>query len=575
MSSARPLRLGGRLQEIAEQLRRPYIEFVAGLGRQQSDETMWWASAFASKSPLQTDFFLLVCYVALVLRLVDEWKEQDRPLLVFVDDPWVLSDLRTALRGRSDARVVGPAPTWPAAAVWLARGVAARLHLILSLVAEWMAAASFFRGGHGRPPGDELAVGIVSVAEPRSVSGDGFHDPYLGRLGALLQSSGIRVIRPILPFFPLRLTWALARFKEEVWPLILELRPQDLVHGLRAWRPRLPGRMAIGRYPVDSLVRREVLVALRNSVFNGNLVVKALMKRFFARGWIETIVYAFENQPWEKMMCMAAREAGQLRLIGHQHSTVPRFLLTHFLGEGEGAVVPLPDRVLTSGPLTTDLLRCEGGYPPGCVIEAGSLRYEHIRQMMHLAQSPRRSRIVLIVLPVDVPRARFMLAQAAKAFEDPGDSWRLVVKRHPDIAGMILPMSPRLRQVAEFSDAPFSDLLQDAEIVVASGSAVVEAWLCSRTVIRVRYENRLDLDPGGENEPGILVADEDDLARVIVDCMRAAEQRPHPVTADRENVYFGPVRPDVWLREVGATPKAEQRHSAEAGSGVSVHGEPR
>lgn len=62
--------LTDRLHGIATKLRQPFLDYIAELGRTQRNSVIWWASRFASKSPFQTDFFLLVCYKALATELI-------------------------------------------------------------------------------------------------------------------------------------------------------------------------------------------------------------------------------------------------------------------------------------------------------------------------------------------------------------------------------------------------------------------------------------------------------------------------------------------------------------------------
>src|SRR2546425_8673367 len=50
------------LNRIAFDTKQPFLDWITEIGSRQKDKLNWWASRIASKSPLQTDFFLLVCY---------------------------------------------------------------------------------------------------------------------------------------------------------------------------------------------------------------------------------------------------------------------------------------------------------------------------------------------------------------------------------------------------------------------------------------------------------------------------------------------------------------------------------
>jgi hypothetical protein len=548
-----PLR--GRLHDVAEQMRQPYLRLVSELGRRQADRTGWWASSFASKSPFQTDFFLLVCYKILVLQLVDEWRKRDGSLLVFVEDPWLYADVASCLSGRSDVECLGPRVSlWPSAVTWRARGIASRILCAGYLTLAWLAAVGVSRRRRHVRAEAGAAVGIVSLAEVRSLRQTKFTDPYLGPLDEVLQSHGIHVVRAVFPFSSLSLVVRAARLTEAAWLLIRDLRPQDFLALMKSWKPKIPHDVRMGPYPVTLLLQREVLAEFRTTVFNRTLIVKDVVKRFLSRRSVSTLVYFFENQPWEKMACMAAADVGGVRVIAHQHSTIPHFLMTYFLGDGEHAFTPLPRRILTNGPYATALLRAEGRYPAGSIVEAGSWRYAYLHRTTAAVSRPART--VLVALPVDASLARLMWTHATEAAADlRALSWRLVIKPHPDMPVHRLRMSSRLVRAVEVSDTPFAQLLETAGLVVASGTTVIEAWMRGKRVIRVRYENRLDLDPTvEENGAGIRVAEEDELAQRILEWIQTDERpRDQQVRHPRE-AFFSPPQPEVWLREIQREP---------------------
>src|SRR5712692_5952854 len=90
----------GKLISITEELNRvafdtkqPFLDWIAEIGSRQKNKLSWWASKIASKSPVQTDFFLLVCYH----RLFRSWvfgERQSGTRIVVVEDPWLRSLLR-------------------------------------------------------------------------------------------------------------------------------------------------------------------------------------------------------------------------------------------------------------------------------------------------------------------------------------------------------------------------------------------------------------------------------------------------------------------------------------------------
>src|SRR5207244_2298916 len=79
------------LTEIALCLKQPFLDWIARLGTMQRSPREWWASALASKSPLQSDLFFLVCYGEVLAR----WAGAGAPVqMVVVEDPWLWTAAR-------------------------------------------------------------------------------------------------------------------------------------------------------------------------------------------------------------------------------------------------------------------------------------------------------------------------------------------------------------------------------------------------------------------------------------------------------------------------------------------------
>src|SRR5476651_466371 len=53
--------VGAELTALALRLKQPFLDWIAALGSQQEARVAWWATALASKSPLQSALFFHVC----------------------------------------------------------------------------------------------------------------------------------------------------------------------------------------------------------------------------------------------------------------------------------------------------------------------------------------------------------------------------------------------------------------------------------------------------------------------------------------------------------------------------------
>ena len=66
------------------------------------------------------------------------------------------------------------------------------------------------------------------------------------------------------------------------------------------------------------------------------------------------------------------------KIIGYQHNVVPQSAAGMFIGRNENKIKPLPNKILTVGPETRDII-CGYGHYAGNLVEAGcALRYEYL-----------------------------------------------------------------------------------------------------------------------------------------------------------------------------------------------------
>jgi hypothetical protein len=518
----------------------------------QPDAIAWHASAFASRSPFYSDFFEILCHKAVAEEIVRQRGATETDCILVLEDPWLAMDLQLAFGAKANvvSRIKAGELRRERARL-LALGIAARARFVAGLfLARWL--PRLFRGKATPDPvaAAGKAVCIVSVSEPQALRGGGFSDPYFPGLEEMLRdhgSSSLRLLRPMRLPGPYRAKDGVTR---STWPLGLDTRVRDGVFAFRRWTPRMPAAPTIDGIDVSRLMAREVAVAFSRGQFNSDLALHAAFKRFLRHGWTTRVTYIFENQPWERMLVAAARAQGGVMTIGYQHSTIPRMLLSHVIPGNTSTDSFLPDRLITNGPLPTRLL-AEGGFPPDRLIEGGSFRFQYLLEpSADPMPAPRTKRQVLIALPLDAAMSRSIVQSAVRAAADPTFSeWRFIVKPHPDVeATFCLPPEAESETVM-VARGTFGSHLAASDIVVGGGSTTIEAWLQGKTVLRTRFATRLDLDPASATKvSGIHVVDEDHLCKALV----AAAQEFKATSPRRgENDFFGPVKSEVWLRELG------------------------
>jgi surface carbohydrate biosynthesis protein (TIGR04326 family) len=228
---------------------------------------------------------------------------------------------------------------------------------------------------------------------------------------------------------------------------------------------------------------------------------------------VKCLIYPFENQPWEKLLCLAwRRRAPHVQLIGYQHSRVPPLLLSYALSGNEVEMTPLPDRIVANGEATLQSLRA-AGFPDSKLANGGALRYEYLYSgngngAGH-APAPGNGRTserksVLVAFPLSPPHCKGLLADLLDEFKTPlfahdGDRVpiQLVLKCHPWLplkrfhrGKAILP------EWAGSTEEPIEQELARADLLLYVPSTTIwrEAYLAGVPVLKYEVD-LLDLDP--------------------------------------------------------------------------------
>ncbi len=158
------------------------------------------------------------------------------------------------------------------------------------------------------------------------------------------------------------------------------------------------------------------------------------------RGWkkfslnLNSFIYPFENQTWEKVFCLSLREFyPEIKIIGYQHSSISKMLLHYFFSPYESKIIPLPDRIITNGRHTEKLFK-ESGYDPEKVALGGAIRYENVMKELKIPSQENQlegaKSTVLVTTSISGTEAVELIWKAYRAFEDSA-MHNVIIKCHP------------------------------------------------------------------------------------------------------------------------------------------------
>ncbi len=490
----RELALHGRLHEIGRRLRQPFLDMIEEIGSDQHDIVGWWSSTLSWKVP-SSDIFLFSLYLALVHELVQQSEYDQSSILIIVEDPWLFRQLQFSLQAFK--------VSWGGSVCFLLFFERVKLLLLGILKRLGWAVRTILAYIRQRKAMREVVfpikkngVAFYSLPQARCIAPDrGWTDPYLGDLHTyLVDTEFCRFSPPGMFGFDSEIADRGAYF----WPLILHFSWFDLLRSLTAlFFLRTLKQPMVGSFPIDILVRREWWLDVGRAAWSDFHFFYLCMNRFLASGLVRTVVFPYENQPWEKLTVLAAKTYG-VSTIGFQHATIPSMLLSYFLGKTEARFLPLPDLILTSGQFQKQSLE-HGGTPAESLRLVGSLRYQGIKERLRRAKNiscGADSRRVLVLLPLDDSLLDSILGALKRAFPDQGhkDGITFVVRPHP----VSLRPSSRIKEVfpVELRGGNLDDAMSDCgTILFQDTTAGFEAWLMGKSVLRYRAEMVLDIDP--------------------------------------------------------------------------------
>lgn len=490
------------LHNMASQLSQPYLDFVAELGKEQKKQLNWWASKFASKSHFQMDFFLLLCYKALTLELIQQ-KSPEIILVIFIEDPWLFEDIKNNYKA-DYVQYIGKAKLLLIKIFFFIRGIIHRFFLI-----GWVFLARLLILYYHQGKKPEVlnrvksAVMLINPAEKRAFRECRYIDNYMPGLPVFYKENGIEFFYLYLVNFPLSTAKLVSRNKEILWPLILDIKFSNVIKRVfEYWKPICNANISnrIIKHDTSVLLQRQKWIEFSSIGFNMHLVLFDALDYFFNKKWCSSVIYVFENQPWEKMLCMAALKKN-IKISGYQHSSIWRLFLAQFIGKGEESFVPLPHKLITSGLHFAELYK-KGNIPEHKIVVGGAWRYIHIANNDEpgiLVKKRTNSKpIVLISICIDISIAQSMLKNIIQMVCENklGNEMIFWLKTHPGHTKYELDKLNKLVSRYHIVNEPFDKLKEDVDIVIYSTSTIgLEAFFYGKKVVSYIPENLLAADP--------------------------------------------------------------------------------
>ncbi len=226
-------------------------------------------------------------------------------------------------------------------------------------------------------------------------------------------------------------------------------------------------------------------------------MTKNLMKRLD----VKTYILTYENNPWEKMTLDAIKTCSpSTKTIGYQHTIVSLGKLGMRLGEYEKLHMPMPDRIVTNGKATKDIVIKYGNYPADRIATGCALRFK-TGILKDKDALRRKGGKTILLAPTALCQSVGILNVAYEAFKDMPE-YRIVIRPHPGFPfkkikrHLAVPSESFPSHFIVSSKLTLEDDLADSDLLIYDESSLcLNALLMGIPMIHINTDGLVSIDP--------------------------------------------------------------------------------
>lgn len=518
------------IERISDMVRDNFVNYIGMASTQQADMLFWYSSCMASKSTSESAMFNQYVY----LKLLEDFLEnEEEDILVATDDNRFID---AAARIFEERVRIFRKRTGFLDRIYIARNAYIRLVRYCGL---WVF-CRFFRNRRI----SSYNVIIHSWIDRRVFSRlPEYNDSYFGDLALALEKRGRRIGRMSPLWLHIRDILKLNRHYSNIIYPMAYLPLKDLVRTvfrrLKVFTDIEEVKPVRDIRILSILLKDEAARENNNKFFIDYLLLFCAYKsigRILKKN--STLIYPFENQPWEKMFNMAF---SKFNIIAYQHVPIPYNQLAYRVSDYEKHA-PSPGLILTLGGKWTLFLKQY--YPNTHIREAGAFRFLHMfKDSEHKSPAAER-RDITVVLPISPDLAISLQKQLAGFLKhDKLSEYRIIIKPHP-----YLPEYANMSRLfsgynnCEFTGNDIRSLLKTSILLITSGSGAAFESVSMR--IKTLYFMPESLSLGVEYfiRDKMFVAHEEDFSEKLREAL-SSPVYPHLDIAE----YFSEPDCNVFL----------------------------
>lgn len=261
-------------------------------------------------------------------------------------------------------------------------------------------------------------------------------------------------------------------------------------------KKQISSTITFNNYNIYFLIKQEIFNDLMNGEYRNNLFYYYASKNLCKTIDCEFHTFLYENQSWEKLTIHAIHAySPHTKIIGYQHSSISKMIFGYFLYKDEFYEIPHPDKIITVGKETKNIMENYGNFPSDFIYEGCALRYNY--SLKGKIMTYKKKKKLFIPLPRGTNES---LAIIHILLRDLGTTplFSVQIKSHPDTKIEQILLKKKIILPNHFTiikNKNIKCILDDADIVLCSDTTVsIESLMIGVPVIFINVNNYYNQD---------------------------------------------------------------------------------
>ena len=495
-----------------QQIKEEYLDLIASFNQWNAEIPYWWATHFSSKNRINSPVLPYLKELHQILSAIEDLKRDES--LVLLDISWPVIETLKVLVSKNGYKLKICFPLF-----FKLRSLTKAKYLfwknffaevVFSLLSIWKAKRAF-----GKPHiiNSKTPVYLIkSFTYLRNFNDKLYKDPFFGRLPEYLkENSPDTNILTVALGFQDRVE-CYQKMKELnnnlVHPIEIYLTYWDVIKKLFHcfWRMNFyPFQIKENIYWLGYEITPFFRELMSFGGFNISIFHALhfdIAKQLGEKYQIKACLMTYEGRPWERFFIAGLRKSNKNTfIVGCQHTVIPLSAADMFLHPDEKALIPLPDKIVTTGMIPKNILEKHGSYPKE-QIEAGcALRFEYLQNLsLFKCRKESKHNFVLLVAfggsEEEIPLLNYALGQASL-----NRSVIFRMRTHPTFSwDRLLSLSSWKKLLPEnVGNSTYSEVLddlKDCDAILYWGTTVaMEALMSGKPIIQFDRGDLLNYDP--------------------------------------------------------------------------------